>query len=181
MKSNTVLCKVPIHQVIRTSEITFLRRFLSLHGHIYDMVTWVSSCSLSMCLNIFFGLFEVVHVLLKQDSNKLTQCLNVTLWGSVRPGKLSVNVEINDFVRNILRSKFHLWCYILLSGTRWCTHAYLRRGYATIGATGAETSLLLNAYCAWDCPYPIHAADGITLVIVVAWRCYGFTTITKST
>jgi len=28
----------------------------------------------------------------------------------------------------------------------WCTYSYLRRGYATLSATGAETSLLVTAY-----------------------------------
>jgi len=28
---------------------------------------------------------------------------------------------MNDFVRNILQNKFYVYCYILLSGTRWCT------------------------------------------------------------
>jgi len=56
---------------------------------------------------------------------------------------------MNDSVGNILQSKFYACCYILLSGTRpkrRCTLAYLRRGFATLGATGAETSLLLTAH-----------------------------------
>jgi len=28
---------------------------------------------------------------------------------------------MNDFVGNILQNKFYPYCYILLSGTRWCT------------------------------------------------------------
>jgi len=44
-----------------------------------------------------------------------------------------------------------------------------------LGATSAETSLMLTAYCIeWSSPYP-----RCTLVIVVAWHCYGYTTITK--
>ena len=36
-------------------------------------------------------------------------------------------------------------------------HTYLRRCYATLGATEAETSLLLTAL---NSPHPIHAANG---------------------
>jgi len=36
-------------------------------------------------------------------------------------------------------------------------HTCLRRCYATLGATGAETILLLTAF---NSPHPIHAADG---------------------
>jgi len=32
--------------------------------------------------------------------------------------KLIVNIKINDFVGNILQTKFYACCYILLSGTR---------------------------------------------------------------
>jgi len=38
---------------------------------------------------------------------------------------------MNDFVRNILQYTFYAYCYIFLSGTRRCTHSYLRRCYAT--------------------------------------------------
>jgi len=51
-------------------------------------------------------------------------------------------------------------CYILLSGARpkrRCTHSYLRRCFATLDATGAETSLLLTAL---NSPHPIHTVDG---------------------
>jgi len=51
---------------------------------------------------------------------------------------------------------------MLLSGARpkrRCAHAYLRRGYATLGTTDAEISLLLTAYSALNSPYPINAAD----------------------
>jgi len=46
---------------------------------------------------------------------------------------------MNEFVGYILQSKFHAYCYILLSGTRpkrRYTHTYLRRGFASLGATG---------------------------------------------
>jgi len=39
-------------------------------------------------------------------------------------------------------------------------HTYLRRCDATLGATGAETSLLLTAYYIEYSPHPILAADG---------------------
>jgi len=45
-----------------------------------------------------------------------------------------VNIKMNNSVGNILQSKFCACCYILLSRTRHknqCTHAHLRRGYAT--------------------------------------------------
>jgi len=54
---------------------------------------------------------------------------------------------MNDFVGNILQSKFYVCCYTLLSGTRpkrRCTRTYLGHGYATLGGTSAETSLLLT-------------------------------------
>jgi len=57
---------------------------------------------------------------------------------------------MNDFVGKILQTKFHAWCYILLSGTRpkrRCTPIQLRRCYATLGVGAAETSQLLTAYC----------------------------------
>jgi len=49
---------------------------------------------------------------------------------------------MNDFVGNILQNKFYAYCYILLSGTH-LSAALL----CNLGATGAETSLLLTAYC----------------------------------
>jgi len=54
---------------------------------------------------------------------------------------------MNHVVDNILSSKFYACCYILLSGTRpnrRCTQTYLQRGFATLGATSAKTSLLLT-------------------------------------
>jgi len=33
-------------------------------------------------------------------------------------GKFSVNIKMNEFVGDILQSKFYACCYILLSGTR---------------------------------------------------------------
>jgi len=57
---------------------------------------------------------------------------------------------MNDFFGNILQNKFYACYYILLPGTRpkrQCIHTYVRRCYATLGAAGAETSLLLTAYC----------------------------------
>ena len=92
---------------------------------------------------IIFGL-EVVRVW--EDSHKSAQGWKVSFWGSIR-GKFSVNNAMNDFVRNILQYKFYAYCYIFLSGTRRCTHSYLRRYYASYGTTGAEISLLLTAYC----------------------------------
>jgi len=61
---------------------------------------------------------------------------------------------MNDFVGDILQNKFYAYCYILLSGTcrriPICGAAMLY-----LGATGAETSLLLTAL---NSPHPIHAA-----------------------
>ena len=55
---------------------------------------------------------------------------------------------MNDIVGNIQKNKFYACCYILLSGARpMPMHIYLRRCFAILGATGAETSLLLTAYC----------------------------------
>jgi len=66
-----------------------------------------------------------------------------------------VNIKMNNFVGNILQNKFYTCCYILLSGTRpkrRCTAAAL---LCYVGATGAETSLLLTAYCIeYSSPYP---------------------------
>jgi len=45
-----------------------------------------------------------------------------------------VNIEMNDFVGNILQNIFYACYYILLSGTRpkrQCTHTYLRCLYGT--------------------------------------------------
>jgi len=50
---------------------------------------------------------------LQQYSHKLTQGLKVSFRGPVR-GKFSVNIKMNDFVRNTLQSKFHAYfssCY----------------------------------------------------------------------
>jgi len=50
-----------------------------------------------------------------------------------------VKLEMNDFVGYILQSKFYVYCYVLLSGTRpkrRYTHIYLGRGFASLGATG---------------------------------------------
>jgi len=46
------------------------------------------------------------------------------------------------------------------SPKRGCTHTYAWGEYASLGATGAETSLLLSACTALNNPDPIHAADG---------------------
>jgi len=54
---------------------------------------------------------------------------------------------MNDFVGNIPQNKFYACCYILLSGTcpkPRCKSAAL---LCYLHATGAETSLLLTAYC----------------------------------
>jgi len=64
---------------------------------------------------------------------------------SVR-GKFSVNNKMNDFVRNILQNMFSAYCYVLLSGTRRCT-LICGAILCYLGATVAETSLLLTAYC----------------------------------
>jgi len=65
---------------------------------------------------------------------------------------------MNDFVGNIRQNKFYACCYILLSGTRRkhrCTPICSAACYANLGATGAETSLLLTAYCIeQSSPYP---------------------------
>ena len=55
-------------------------------------------------------------------------------------------MEMNDFVGNILQNTFYACCYILLPGTRPKRRCTAICG-ATLGATGAETSLLLTAYC----------------------------------
>jgi len=51
---------------------------------------------------------------------------------------------MNDFVGNILQNKFYACCFILLSGARPKRRCTLIRS-AAVGATGAETSLLLTA------------------------------------
>jgi len=52
-----------------------------------------------------------------------------------------MNIKMNDFVGNILQNTFYACCYIVLPGTR------PKRRWTTLYATGAETSLLLTAYC----------------------------------
>jgi len=67
---------------------------------------------------------------------------------------------MNNFIVNVLQNTFYAYCCILLSGTRpkrQCTHSYLWRCFATLCATGVETSLL---YIALDSPHPTHAVDG---------------------
>jgi len=54
---------------------------------------------------------------------------------------------MNDFVGHILQNKFYAYYYILLSGTRRCTPTVSAALLCYLGATGAETSLLLAAYC----------------------------------
>jgi len=59
-----------------------------------------------------------------------------------------VNIEMNDFVGNILKIRFTpavRSCYQVLALTPM--HAYLRRCCATLGTSDAETSLLSTAYC----------------------------------
>ena len=81
---------------------------------------------------------------------KSTQWLKSNLLSVSQRGKFSGNIKMNDFVGNIHQNKVYACCYILLSGTRpklrctpICGAAMLRIS----GATGAETSLLLTAYC----------------------------------
>jgi len=52
-----------------------------------------------------------------QDSHKSTQGWKVSFWESAR-GKFSANIEIDNFVGNILQNTFYICCYILLSGKR---------------------------------------------------------------
>jgi len=68
---------------------------------------------------------------------------------------------MNDFVGNILQNKFYACCYILLSGIRALNaDAHLSAGLLCyFRATGAETSLLLTAYCFENC-HPIHVTNG---------------------
>jgi len=54
---------------------------------------------------------------------------------------------MNDFVGKILQNTFHAFCYILLSGTCPKRRRTPICGAAILGETGAETSLLLTAYC----------------------------------
>jgi len=58
-------------------------------------------------------------------------------------GKFGVNIKMNDFVGNILQNKFYACCYILLSDARPKRQCTPICG-AALGATGAETSLLLT-------------------------------------
>jgi len=51
---------------------------------------------------------------------------------------------MNDFVGNILQNTFYAYCYILLSRTDAHLSAAL---LCYLGATSAETSILLTAYC----------------------------------
>ena len=78
-----------------------------------------------------------------------------------------MNIEMNDFVGNILQDKFYACCYIFLSGTRPKRYAYLSAAlcYSTLTATSAETSLLLTAL---STSHPITLQMGIAFVIVVA-------------
>jgi len=56
---------------------------------------------------------------------------------------------MNDFVGNVLQNKFCACCYILPSGTLPKIDAHIPTCGAAmlLGATSAETSLLLTAYC----------------------------------
>jgi len=66
-----------------------------------------------------------------ESLHKLTQGLKDSFWGSVR-GKFSVNDKMNDFVWNILQSKFYACCYIFLPGARHkrrYIHTYLLLSY----------------------------------------------------
>jgi len=55
---------------------------------------------------------------------------------------------MKDFVGNIMQNNFYAYCYILLSGTCLKVDAHLFVALlCNSGATGAETSLLLTAYC----------------------------------
>ena len=70
-------------------------------------------------------------------------------------------------------SKCYACCNILLPGTRpehRYTHTYLRRGFASLGATGRLVPKLpcFQLHCALKGPYPTHTAHGIALVIAVA-------------
>jgi len=62
-------------------------------------------------------------------------------------GKFSANFETNNFVGNILQNKFYTCCYIFL----YQVHALNADAHLSaallcnLGATGAETSLLLTA------------------------------------
>jgi len=56
-----------------------------------------------------------------------------------------VNIKMNNFVGSILQNTVYAYCYILLSGTRPKRRCTPISG-AALGAAGAETSLLLNAY-----------------------------------
>jgi len=57
-----------------------------------------------------------------------------------------VNIKINDFVGNILQNKFYATSCYQVHALNADAHLSSRRCYATLGATGAETSLLLTAH-----------------------------------
>jgi len=55
-------------------------------------------------------------------------------------------------------------------------HTYLRRCYVTLGTTGAETSLLLTAYCIEQpSPYP-----RCRWALVVGWEQYKLVQVLNS-
>jgi len=59
-----------------------------------------------------------------------------------------VNSKMNDFVGNILQNMFCAYCTSCYQVHALNADAHLSAALlCTLGATGAETSLLLTAYC----------------------------------
>jgi len=145
----------------------------------YEHAGFRACCTLLGCICVLahikknrqkiLDLLAFIHYLLQNNNIIIENSTIVKIWALMRwinaglksqllriRGKFSVNNKMNDFVGNILQNKFYACCYILLSGT--CpnpdTHLFAAL-LCYLGATGAETSLLLTAL---NNPHPIHAA-----------------------
>jgi len=91
-----------------------------------------------------------------------------------------MNNKMNDFVGNILQNKFYSCCCILLSGTR-----HKRRWTSICGAAlrlwcnWCRNLAAVNCIVHWIGLTPSTLQMGITLVMVVAYYCYGYNTTQK--
>jgi len=98
------------------------------------------------CLNLFRRRLSAFNVGLS------SQLLSIR-------GKFSVNIKMNDFVGNISAKRFTpaVTSYYQVHVLNADAHRSAAPCFETLGATVAETSLLLTAL---NNPHPIHAADG---------------------
>jgi len=137
---------------------------------------WESYCSLSICLNLFrvSACFAYGKTVINQrrveksafedqlEENSVWILKWTTLLGIFC--KISLRLLLRVAIRYTPLKPIHTFL--------------LRRCYATLGATGAKTSLKLTAL---NSPHPIHAADGHytrnSSCITLLWL---HTTITKS-